>query len=798
LGISLILLHNIYPPVTSMSYLYAMVHSDSPNDQFSPNYNIETEVYDPLQGTNRIGEKSPIRFFISFTRNSMKKSCHIVYFWFMATACILLWCPLAGAIDVSDVPDAVVKGLDSGVRQEVIIRYDDQNVEIESEDMRRTGALRHDEDVLDFKVRRYRELKDTAETGFSSDEIETVADYSHLPMRFLRIKSRAALDKLLLRSEIAAIFEDRPVFSQLTYSKPFIGQPTAAAAGYTGNGQTVLVIDSGIDYTHSAFGSCTAPGTPAGCRVVAAVDTSGTLNLVTTAGNHGTNVSGIIAEVAAGSKIASFNALPGGSGTSSTVTAGINWGIANKTLYGITTINMSLGDNSYNTAPCSTSNVFLTPINSARAAGILPVAASGNNNYTAGMSAPACIPGVVSVGAVYDANWTNSKGGSSFTWSTAGCTDSVNGPDTIPCFSNSASFLTMLAPGAFITAAGIQKAGTSQASPHVAAAAAILRAAFPSETLDQIVTRMTGSGVTITDSRNQLTFPRLNLAAAVTPPANDQFANRSLISGESGQLSSINATASKETGEPNHAGAAGGKSVWWSWTPSSSGIAAIDTHGSNFDTLLAVYNGTALNSLSLVASNDNDGSSGNTSGVSFIAQAGTTYQIAVDGANGVSGKVVLTWNLAQQADLALGVSGSASPVVAGDSIFYDLAITNNGPSVATGVTVVDSTPAGSVIDFIPAGCTHAAGVITCSFGTLLSGSSLAARIMLHFASPGVYLNTVLVSATTADPLLTNNSAIFSVTGVDPPVAVPGMPLPLAVVAVLALTLITASGTSGKR
>jgi uncharacterized repeat protein (TIGR01451 family) len=263
-------------------------------------------------------------------------------------------------------------------------------------------------------------------------------------------------------------------------------------------------------------------------------------------------------------------------------------------------------------------------------------------------------------------------------------------------------------------------------------------------------------------------------------------------------LSSINATASKETGEPNHAGAAGGKSVWWSWTPSSSGIAAIDTHGSNFDTLLAVYNGTALNSLSLVASNDNDGSSGNTSGVSFIAQAGTTYQIAVDGANGVSGKVVLTWNLAQQADLALGVSGSASPVVAGDSIFYDLAITNNGPSVATGVTVVDSTPAGSVIDFIPAGCTHAAGVITCSFGTLLSGSSLAARIMLHFASPGVYLNTVLVSATTADPLLTNNSAIFSVTGVDPPVAVPGMPLPLAVVAVLALTLITASGTSGKR
>jgi uncharacterized repeat protein (TIGR01451 family) len=717
-----------------------------------------------------------------------------------AVCTLILPCtPYANAATLADVPETIVRKLDAGISQDVIVLYDDQEVEKESVDMRRNRGVPHDDDtILEFKAGRYKKLKEKAEADFTAAETETVNDYSHLPMRFLRLKSRAALDKLLLRPEVSAIYEDRPMFSQLTYSKPFIGQPAAAAAGYSGNGQTVLVIDSGIDYTNPAFGSCTGPGTPAGCRVVAAVDTSGNLNLVTTAGNHGTNVSGIIAGVAPGSKIASFNALPGGLGTSSTVTAGINWGIANKLLYGITTINLSLGDNVNYTAPCSTGNEFVTPINSARAAGILSVAASGNNNYTTGMSAPACIPGVVSVGAVYDANWTNSKGESSFTWTTSGCTDITNGPDKIPCFSNSASFLTLLAPGAFITAAGIQLAGTSQASPHVAAAAAVLRAAFPTETLDQIVARMTGTGVTVTDSRNQLTFPRLNLAAAVTPPANDLFANRSLINGDTGQVTSKNATATKETGEPNHAGVSGGKSVWWSWTAPSSGVIAIDTHGSNFDTLLAVYTGTVVIGLTSVVSNDNDGSAGNTSGVSFTAEAGTTYQIAVDGVNGAAGMVLLNWSLTQQADLVLGMSGPTSPVTTGDIVSYSLVITNNGPSTATGVTFADTTPAGSIIDAVPTGCTVILGTINCTIGTLLSGGSVASNITLHFTAPGTDLNTAQVSATTADPLLSNNSASVSLTNAAAPEPVPGMPLPLAFVAALSLTLVTAYGTSGKK
>ena len=714
----------------------------------------------------------------------------------LTAACGISCTRFADAATLADVPDAIVQNLDAGTARDIIVLYDDQVVETDSLALRRTRGVAHDDDViLAFKARRYKALKERAETGFTPAETESVLDYSHLPMRLQRFKSRAALEKFLLRPEVKAVYEDKPVFPHLAYSLPLIGQPSAAAAGFSGSGQTVLVIDTGINYKLPDFGSCSAnrQGVLPGCRVVAAVDVNGAPNLVTTAANHGTNVAGIVAGVAPGAKIASFNALPGGSGTDFMVIAGINWGIANKNIYGISTINMSLGDSVNYSAPCASSatNPYVTPIATARSAGILAVASSGNNAYADGISSPACTPGVVSVGAVYDTTWSGP-----FTWS-SGCTDSTNGPDRIPCFSNSASFLTMLAPGAFITAAGIQMAGTSQASPHVAGAAAVLQAAFPAETLDQIVTRMTVTGEKITDSRNGVTFPRLNLLAAVSPPSNDLFTNRAIINGEIGMVTAHNVNATAETGEPAHAGVSGGRSVWWSWSAPSSGFTTIDTHGSAFDTVLAVYSGTALSSLVSLAANDNDGSAGNTSGVSFVAEAGTTYQIAVDGVNGAAGLILLNWAFVQQADLVLGMTGPVNPVITGEIASYNLVITNNGPSSALGVTITDTAPAGAVIDSIPPGCSEVAGTISCSMGTLAVGGSATANITLHFAAPGDFLNSAQVSATTSDPLLSNNSASVSLTNTAAAEPVPGMPLPLAVVAALSLTLLTAYGRSGK-
>src|SRR5207249_11919057 len=118
-------------------------------------------------------------------------------------------------------------------------------------------------------------------------------------------------------------------------------------------------------------------------------------------------------------------------------------------------------------------------------------------------------------------------------------------------------------------------------------------------------------------------FTLSQAAASATGPANDFCSNGSAISGVSATLARSNVGATKETGEPNHAGNTGGKSVWWSWTAPSAGSVTIDTRGSGFDTLLGVYTGTSVSSLTTIASNDD--SAGVQSSVTFNALAGTTY-----------------------------------------------------------------------------------------------------------------------------------------------------------------------------
>jgi PKD domain/Bacterial Ig domain/Carboxypeptidase regulatory-like domain len=123
-------------------------------------------------------------------------------------------------------------------------------------------------------------------------------------------------------------------------------------------------------------------------------------------------------------------------------------------------------------------------------------------------------------------------------------------------------------------------------------------------------------------------------------PANDAFAAATpLDAALPAYFYGDNRLATKEAGEPEHAGDPGGASVWFKWTPTSSGPVEISTCPYGVDTLLAVYTGSALGSLQTVAANDDGGSGCSTgaSATSFEAVAGTTYRIAVDGKGGSAG-----------------------------------------------------------------------------------------------------------------------------------------------------------------
>jgi hypothetical protein len=125
----------------------------------------------------------------------------------------------------------------------------------------------------------------------------------------------------------------------------------------------------------------------------------------------------------------------------------------------------------------------------------------------------------------------------------------------------------------------------------------------------------------------------------------DFFASCASLSGSSGSHADDNSYATKEPGEPNHAENPGGKSLWYCWTAPTNQPVTFDTLGSTFDTLLAVYTGSSVSNLTLMASNDDiAGWTNRQSRVTFTPQTGTTYHIAVDGFGGASGLVLLNWN----------------------------------------------------------------------------------------------------------------------------------------------------------
>jgi sugar lactone lactonase YvrE len=139
-------------------------------------------------------------------------------------------------------------------------------------------------------------------------------------------------------------------------------------------------------------------------------------------------------------------------------------------------------------------------------------------------------------------------------------------------------------------------------------------------------------------------------------PSNDNFRDATPVTSNDFPLviDASNVAATKEPGEPAHAGDSGGRSVWWRWTAPSAGPVTLTTLGSRFDTVLAVYTGSAVNALANVTSNDNSsGGNTRTSSVTFNATAGTTYFIAVDGNSGASASVRLNFSFASGAGTAL-------------------------------------------------------------------------------------------------------------------------------------------------
>jgi glucose/arabinose dehydrogenase len=329
---------------------------------------------------------------------------------------------------------------------------------------------------------------------------------------------------------VASIQEDRVFEPLLNNSVPQIGGDLAWSAGYTGAGEVIAVLDSGVDSSHSAlvgkvvdeacFSTNNAlEGAVSLCPNGAEeqVGAGAAINCDDILGcDHGTHVAGIAAaddsQYAGVARDAELMAIqvfsridnlfacgffpPCLAAYESDVIRGLEYVYEQRDNFNIAAVNMSLGGESY-TSPqaCDDDNAALkAAIDNLRAVDIATVVASGNDGFEDAISSPACISSAISVGA-------------------------VTGSDGVAYFSNSASWLKSLAPGTSITSAipgggFLSKDGTSMAAPHVAGAVAVLNSVVPDAAVDEIEEALTSAGVLITDARNGVVVPRVQVDAA--------------------------------------------------------------------------------------------------------------------------------------------------------------------------------------------------------------------------------------------------------------------------------------------
>ena len=138
-----------------------------------------------------------------------------------------------------------------------------------------------------------------------------------------------------------------------------------------------------------------------------------------------------------------------------------------------------------------------------------------------------------------------------------------------------------------------------------------------------------------------------------TPPSNDNRASTSkALTGGTYSTNGVTCWATKEVGEPAHAGQAAAKSVWVNFDTLQGYTARIDvyTAGSDFDTRMAVY---AADGGALVGQNDDVSGANHTSKVSFLRlSAGSVghvpYKIAIDGytsgGSTADGTYIVSWS----------------------------------------------------------------------------------------------------------------------------------------------------------
>lgn len=324
---------------------------------------------------------------------------------------------------------------------------------------------------------------------------------------------------------ISGIAEDRSELVTLSQSTSIVEATEAWASGFDGSGWTIAVLDTGVDRSHPFLSNkvvaeacfSTNSSCPNGTSRQFGTGSGAPCTYDTEGCEHGTHVAGIVAGsgssfsgVAKGASIIAMQVFSRTTGSIcgqqpvcattaiSDQIAAMEHVFSLRGTHNIAAVNMSLGGSTKYTTriACDQANAARkAAMDTLLSGNIATIVASGNSGWFDGLSAPACISTAISVG-------------------------STNKSDAISQFSNSAAYgPDFLAPGETITSSvpgggtkGVQ--GTSQATPHVSGAWAILRQKSPNASIAQLYNSLATAGRYVQDV-NGLSYPRIRIKQAL-------------------------------------------------------------------------------------------------------------------------------------------------------------------------------------------------------------------------------------------------------------------------------------------
>jgi subtilisin len=332
--------------------------------------------------------------------------------------------------------------------------------------------------------------------------------------------TRGELQRLEGHPDVMRVDADLRARPSLAQSTSLIHAPPLWQYGLTGAGWSIAVVDTGVDSSHPFFEgrvvehacfSTTDPTDgatslcPGGAGFSSAPGSGEPCPSTIDGCDHGTHIAGVaagssatVSGVARGARIIAIqvysrfqNCAPDPSPCAQSyvsdqvraleyVLGRAGAGNANR----IAAANLSLALPGVFAGACDSAHgmgLLKEAVDGLRAIGIATVVSAGNDGSTSGLSAPACVSSVISVGSTLDT------------------------ADVVSAFSNRSTLLSLLAPGSSITSSSPggrfqSLSGTSMAAAHVSGAWGMLKQLVPSASVSTILNLLRTTGVLVPDS----------------------------------------------------------------------------------------------------------------------------------------------------------------------------------------------------------------------------------------------------------------------------------------------------------